>query len=335
MEKLLTICTAAYNAEQYVEQMIESVAGSKYFEQIEMIIVNDGSTDDTSKLLHQYEQRHSKSILVIDKENGGPGSARNVAFKLAKGKYIKIIDIDDKVDTTNLDLYLEYLQTLDADMIINPHYYYYASDPAEIFIENNYENWEENIYDINKNLPEIKQLSMHDVTYRTSVIQDNAIRLSERILYDDMEYLSLPIPYVELMAFINIPYYIYQLGIKGQSVDPNVAICKQEHRNIIIERLVKVLAENQGKPSNAIIKNNLFRVCRDSYYVYLAVNGFSYEKNLKEFDRFIKNISKPTYDDLGKIYRISFLRFTDFKGYYVIRILKSICDNLKKIKNHN
>lgn len=98
-EKLVSIIIPVYNVERYLKECLESVVNQTY-KNIEIILVNDGSTDNSGLICDDYARQY-KSINVIHTKNGGQGSARNIGLKLAKGFYLYLIDSDDYI---SLDL---------------------------------------------------------------------------------------------------------------------------------------------------------------------------------------------------------------------------------------
>ena len=99
MNKILTVVMPSYNAEPYLCETIPTILASEFVNDVELIIVNDGSKDNTLEIARDFEKKYPNTIRVIDKENGGHGSAINVGIEAASGKYFKIIDADDWVDT--------------------------------------------------------------------------------------------------------------------------------------------------------------------------------------------------------------------------------------------
>ena len=96
MHKVLSIVIPVYKVEKFIRQCLDSVIVSpEEMEQIEVIVVNDGTPDNSSVIAHEYAEKYPNSIKVIDKENGGHGSAWNVGLKLATGKYLRFLDSDD------------------------------------------------------------------------------------------------------------------------------------------------------------------------------------------------------------------------------------------------
>ena len=98
--KLISFVVPCYNSSSYMHHALDTILEIK--EDIELIIVNDGSTDDTLKIAKEYQKKYPQVIKVIDKENGGHGSGVNAGLGIASGKYFKVVDSDDWVDTSSL-----------------------------------------------------------------------------------------------------------------------------------------------------------------------------------------------------------------------------------------
>lgn len=111
MEKLLTVVIPSYNVEQYLNQTLESfVIDSQWLEKLEILIVDDGSKDHTADIGKEYEHRYPGIFHVISKENGGHGSTINRGIQEAKGKYFKVVDGDDWVDSSGFQNFIKMLE---------------------------------------------------------------------------------------------------------------------------------------------------------------------------------------------------------------------------------
>lgn len=109
MGKILTITVPSYNAENYLLETIPTMLSISNIEKLEIIIVNDGSKDNTLAVAQNLKQNYPNTIVIVDKENGGHGSTINAGIKVATGKYFKVIDADDWVESNNLEQLIEYL----------------------------------------------------------------------------------------------------------------------------------------------------------------------------------------------------------------------------------
>jgi glycosyltransferase involved in cell wall biosynthesis len=118
MQKLLTIVVPVYKVEPYINKCLDSLVldNKDLMNQLEIIIVNDGTPDRSAEMSREYVKRYPATFRQIDKENGGHGSAWNVGLKEATGKYLRFLDSDDWLE--NLDLLMEKLKSTDADVVI-------------------------------------------------------------------------------------------------------------------------------------------------------------------------------------------------------------------------
>lgn len=120
-EKLLSIIVPTYNMERYLSRCLDSLLVSSIIEYIEILVVNDGSKDQSSAIAHNYQERYPQSVKVIDKENGGYGSVLNIGLLNASGKYLKICDSDDWFDSEAFRDFVFQLSKLDTDVVYNSY----------------------------------------------------------------------------------------------------------------------------------------------------------------------------------------------------------------------
>ena len=116
-DKILTITIPSYNVEAYLEDCLESFVNSEVMDDIEVLIVNDGSSDRTEEIARRYESKYPNTYRLINKENGGHGSTINTGAAEAKGKYFKVVDGDDWVDTRSFIHLVKVLKKIDADIV--------------------------------------------------------------------------------------------------------------------------------------------------------------------------------------------------------------------------
>ena len=171
MEKILTISIAAYNAEKDISNCLNSLINSKEFSKLDIIVVNDGSTDQTVEITNKYVEKYKQSIRLINKENGGHGSTINTSIKHAKGKYYKILDSDDWVNSENLNRLVAFLEKTDTDMVLNPYDEIEYNTRTKKRQMNPWDN--EVSYEEVHGLEELDKviLYMHSLTFRREVIQ--------------------------------------------------------------------------------------------------------------------------------------------------------------------
>ena len=96
--KTLSVVVPVYNTENYIKRCLDFMLVDEIIDDLEVILVNDGSKDNSIKIMRDYESRFPESVVVVDKENGGHGSTINAGLKIASGKYFRVIDSDDWVN---------------------------------------------------------------------------------------------------------------------------------------------------------------------------------------------------------------------------------------------
>ena len=124
--KYISFAIPCYNSEAYMAQAIESILPGG--EDVEILIVNDGSKDRTAEIGKEYEEKYPGIVKLINKENGGHGDAVNAGLSHASGKYFKVVDSDDWVDRISLMKILNVLKNFEeeeqeVDMLIANYVY--------------------------------------------------------------------------------------------------------------------------------------------------------------------------------------------------------------------
>lgn len=227
--KLLTITVPCYNSQDYMRRCIDSLLPGG--EDVEIILVDDGSTDDTGRIADEYARAYPSTVRVIHQPNGGHGEGLNTGILHATGLYFKVVDSDDWVDR---DSYLEILKTLRSlcgagcilDMMISN--FVYEKDGAKhkksirynrILPKNQLFDWSET-----RNFKIGKYILMHSVIYRTQLLRDCHLVLPKHTFYVDNLFVYVPLPYVQTMYYLDVDFYHYYIGREDQSVNEHVMI---------------------------------------------------------------------------------------------------------------
>lgn len=329
MQKTLTIAISAYNKEKYLYRCIRSLI-CKSINEIEILIINDGSTDDTSRIAHELERAYPQSIIVIDKQNGHQGSCINKAIELASGKYFKMLDADDYFSTDVLDYVISQLKIIDVDMLITGHIID-RKRPIPITPINIKDNF---IYHQNEvdfsTLGMPNCLGMHGVAFKTQILKDNNIRLTENCSFSDAEYCYYPLRYCKTIYFISRNLYIYQTEIDGQESSLKSEKVKNDAYRIC-ERMIKdYITFSNITP--LIIKRNeeiIIERCL-SAYLSLCLLHFKTNKNencrinqsLKTCKTYCPNVYKEIqHIHTRKIPIVLIYKYTKQSSYYIYKLL--------------
>lgn len=239
MDKLLTIVIPTYNMESLLPRCLDSLVKPQCSQLLEVLVVNDGSKDNSLAVAKEYENKYPGIIRAVDKENGNYGSAVNKGIELASGKYFRILDADDFYENHGLMNLLDKLSTLDVDLVLT-NYRRDRGDEKVLFLSPKSECEKVLRFkdiDINK----FPNFAMHGITYKTSILKKNKIQLQTGISYTDSEYCFYPLPFVETFMALDILVYCYQLGREGQTVDISSQIKSVGHMVQISNRMYKYL----------------------------------------------------------------------------------------------
>lgn len=319
--KLLSIAIPAYNVEQYLKDAIAPYLELKAKEDIEILIVNDGSKDGTLQLAKQYEEQYPEMIKVIDKENGGHGSAVNAGIVHAKGKYFKVVDGDDWIDTEVLDKILERLISLDVDMIATGFMVIYeeTGQKEEVHINKVGYGKEYHFLDICEN---IEHIGMHSIIYKTKILQENQIRLDEHCFYVDVEYDLFPLKWIDTVIFYDDLLYQYRVGRPGQSVSMQSMVKNRENHDRVIRSIMRwIEKEDLLEPIRHYAEKRLGGMIDIQYLVLFDVGTGKKEKEeLIQYDTWLKNSNRKLYDSVTQR-KILLMRRTGFRNYYLVKLL--------------
>ena len=229
MNKILSIIIPTYNMETLLPRCLESLLQAGNRSALDVLVVNDGSRDGSLDVARGYERDYPDIIQVIDKPNGNYGSTINAALPVAKGKFVRILDSDDWLDTTSLDMYISELEALDSDVDMSVSHFHmrHADGTVETIKYNVYgkEPYEYGvIYDLDRVLGDgyIRFFLMHALAYRTDMLREHSYRQSEGISYTDTQWASYPLFWARNIVFHNLVLYEYNLDREGQTMDPAV-----------------------------------------------------------------------------------------------------------------
>lgn len=209
--------------EEYLRRCLDSLLlkNEDDCQLLDIIIINDGSTDSSSCIGHEYENRFPGVFKVIDKKNSHYGSCVNRGLKEAKGKYVRVLDADDYLDCNSFPEYLHTLAVTDVDVFISDYNEVNEEGMAKrnVHFKGLVERKKSVVTSIFANM----RMLTHAVAYRTELLRRIDYSQSEGLLYTDQEWMFLPFAYCKSYYYLpNLPLYNYLLGRKGQSVDRKV-----------------------------------------------------------------------------------------------------------------
>ena len=213
-------------------------------EDVEVIIVNDGSKDDTGKIADEYQKKYPTIVKAIQKENGGHGSGVMAGIRNATGMFFKVVDSDDWIETKDvldmLDLIKRHeVQDANVDLYITNYVYEHAADnsqyvmhyrkclpPEQIFA------WEDM-----KRVKLETVFLMHSLLYRTSKLRESKMELPNHTFYVDDIYAYQPLPFMKKIFYHDIDLYHYFIGRADQSVNYGT-MCKRYEQQMRVFKIM-------------------------------------------------------------------------------------------------
>lgn len=218
--KLLTVVVPVYKVEPYIDKCLSSLVlrNPVLMEALEVLIVNDGTLDNSAEMSREYVKRYPGTFRQIDKENGGHGSAWNVGLEEATGKYLRFLDSDDWL--TDLDRLIGDLEDCDADIVFNPFVKEYLDNGQSVIVDTlpargvsriDPEEWGTSGWGYDN-------VNFWSATYKTAILKPLQPLFAEKTSFDDYIITWAPLVHGRTYMCLDYPVYHYLLGRSGQSI---------------------------------------------------------------------------------------------------------------------
>jgi len=300
--KLLTAAIPCYNSAAYMNRAIDTLLSGG--EEMEIIIINDGSSDDTQKIAMEYQTKHPSVIRVIHQDNGGHGEAVNTGLANATGLYFKVVDSDDWVNESALLQVMEVLKNLIADgkspdLFLANYVYEKVDSKKKKVINYNWALPKEQIFtwDDIMHFKQSQNILMHSTIYRTKLLKSCGIHLPKHTFYVDNIFVYQPLPYVKTLFYLDVNLYRYFIGRADQSVNEQVMIRRIDQQLKITKIMIEshnLMQIKSKKLQNYMIKYLSMMMTVSS--VFLIKEG-SDESLVKKQDlwEYLKNYDRRLY----------------------------------------
>ena len=319
--KTLTISVAAYNVQKTLDKTLSSFDDPRVYDDLEVLIVDDGSKDNTKKIAEKYVKKVPQTFKYIPKKNGGHGSTINKGMELATGKYFKVVDGDDWVNTKNLVLFIQNLKKQDSDLVLTNHTEVYPNYTRKVSLVNNMEpqkkyTWKDKI--------DIKRVVLHTLTVKTKLLRNNNVHITENCFYVDVEFVVWAAYVSHTITYLDLYLYMYRLGEANQSVAKSNMlknIKMQEKVSYQLVRMYDQFVRNKNMLPNQeeTIFNTFKRSIGSTMRTYLLMPTRTAKNNINTFDNNIKDISLVSYRRLNDD---KFIRLIRKGNYSMVPIAK-------------
>ena len=320
--KILTVTVPAYNVQDFLEDCLESFVNSEAMDDTEILIVNDGSTDSTENLARRYADKYPETFRIISKENGGHGSTINTGIQEATGKYFKVVDGDDWVDTRNFIKLVKKLEETDADIVANNYTWMnYITRLPERRQERPFTKVKYNhLYNFAQIVGKTT-IGMHAMTIKTELLKQCGEKIDEHTFYVDAEYITFPIPYAETVLFLEEPVYCYRLGRPDQSMSiEKMQRNLKNHLRVLMHLNEYVNRVKDGLSAEKICYMNelVAEILTSQIKIYISFPlGSGMQKKVRKLDAFFYRNNRMAYS-LVKNPAVLLMRKTNYAAFPLV-----------------
>ena len=338
---VLSVIVPSYNVQSFLYNTVLSLINHPLSYKIEVIIVNDGSKDETAKIAKELvrlsETKNGSIVTLIDKENGGHGSTINAGIAAAQGKYLRLLDGDDYVLTDNFVKLIEALEKEESDIVITDLVEDYGVSAEMIFKDyyrslipyqqRNLDFMHYNGYGFGEWGPLLSTTNV-----KSEILKHANFKIDENCFYVDMEYNFIIYTLSKTVVYYPLTIYSYYLGRVGQSMSKESLKRNVLHHEKVTLRLLaeyKKYKSTLSEGKKLYLENKMIiPMCKSQYYITTEMfdnnkNFLSFDRKLKDYPEFYNNTEVA-----GKIVRLH--RKTNGNTVRVDKYIKNLKHHIKK-----
>ena len=301
----VSVIVPVYNVEKYLEKCLNSLV-NQTLENIEIIIVNDGTKDNSEEIIKKFIEKYPKKIVYLKKENGGLSDARNYGIPYAKGEYIAFLDSDDYVEKDIYKEMYELAKKENSDMVECDFLWEYPNKVREDIGQ---------VYKGKKEMLEKVRVVAWNKLIRKSILEKTQIQFPKGLRYEDVEFTYKLIPHLNKVSFLKKPYIHY---IQRENSISNV---QNERTKEIFTVLDDVIAYYK--------ENNFYDEYKDEleyiYARYLLCSSLLRMVKIQDKET-RKNMLKITWENLNT-------KFPNWKKNKILKRNKTLKDRYMKSVN--
>ena len=307
--KYITFTIPCYNSQDYMRHCLDNLM--RVGEDIEVIIVDDGSKDDTGKIADEYQNKYPNIVKVIHKENGGHGSGVMAGIHNASGLFFKVVDSDDWVESqdvlTMIGLIKKHLsENKKVDLYVTNYVYEHAKDNSRFVMH--YRKFLP--IDQEFTWPEMKHIRletvflMHSLMYRLDILKESKMELPSHTFYVDDIYAYVPLPFVKTIFYHDLDLYHYFIGREDQSINYDT-MCKRYEQQ---QRVFEIMFSSYSLEALKTFDRRLYKYMYQFLMIIAAITimttvGTNTDKEkrkvvFKEFGKKLQSIDKDLFNKL-------------------------------------
>ena len=319
MPKVLSVSVAAYNLGEMIDECLNSFVKSEAIDKVEIIITDDGSRDDTAIRVQKYVDLYPNSIKLIKQQNAGPGSTVNSGILHATGKYFRMVDGDDWVNTENFTEFVNYLETCESDMVVTD--YEMFNNQNKTFMPFSYNIIPKVNAKMDKVYLDVPHV-MHALTFKLKIFSEYKIVVNNGF-YSDIEYMLYPMQYVQTVDYFNKSVYVYRVARMGQSCCLQGYLKNINQHELILNNVVIKYLQNKNHYCigfKKYIEKHISDMC-DLRLSLLILSNDSKQgiKKVKEFVKYIHDTLPDVFFYFKKGKKVKLLVFSNYLLYSYVK----------------
>lgn len=215
----VSVIVPVYNTQKYLETCLTSLI-EQTLDGLEIIVVNDGSTDNSSEIIEWFQRRYERRLIVVNKENGGLSSARNAGFRVARGEYVGFVDSDDFVDRRMYEVLYTRAKESNLDIVQCLYLNWYDSNPSKNhpyrFLEH------DSAIMTGKDYFELDpSVGACDKLYKKNFLDRIDFRFEEGIYAEDALLIPQVFYWATRVQYVNEIFYYYRRDNANSITNPN------------------------------------------------------------------------------------------------------------------
>jgi glycosyltransferase involved in cell wall biosynthesis len=334
----ISIVIPAYNVEKYVRECLDSIL-RQTFQNYEVILINDGSSDNTLHILREYESVYQDKIRVFDQENGGQSNARNNAFQYVRGKYLTYIDADDYIWDDYLETLYESAEKNNADLVICS--YEKFKNDGTIILTRNTKDWE---IEFDNGLKHVFQYSPCAKLYSSEMLISNNILFGEGERMEDGPFgiiTSSIAKNVVVLDYFGYRYRYYEESTMGGIREKGISDSdeKQQFPYKGIEDAIVKVRRIRGSEYDQVLEYCIIKALAGFQFEFSAKSSLSTVKYISEYSDYIiktyfPNLKKNPYMHLYRLKKLPLFHraaVVIFKASYRVGMLYKVAILYQKV----
>lgn len=280
----------------HLHRCLDSVLYEGCPDDTEILVVNDGSTDDSKSIIDLYAQRFPNHLRSLHKENGGWGSCINTAVQMAQGRYFRVLDSDDCFDSKQYEEYMTVLRRVDTDILVTSHKEIYPDGEIEITVPSAITDCVMSLEEYISRDDAIFRLS--GSTYKLELL--SGVSFSPRY-YADLEYNAMPLLSAKTIYFAKQVVYHYYKNRDEQSTSKYSYIKNKRNFLKVVQNLISFFLRidiNKKSKLYGFFLNDFTKILIFLYNLFLSKE---YESNkedaiiISDFHKWLRRVSPVFY----------------------------------------